>query len=523
MENQVNFKVNSQKVIGELEHSWKYIGYDECNYTYMTEGIDLLKKFGALEDAPYYFRTHFTFCTGNCNGAYKFGSTNLYSEDKDGNPVYNYEYYDKIIDSYIESNSKPFIEFGFMPMDLVDDNFVYKRDSLLEYKNKGWSCPPKNYEKWHGLIYNLMCHLKEKYGEEEIATWYYELWNEPDHPTYWCGTRQEFFKLFDYTEKAFHDVMPQARLAGPAIAGSMEFLDGFLKHCKEGINYCTGETGTRLDYITFHVKGHHVFKFNLNAEKDNPTIEELVTKVKNGLDIMIKYGYGDKELVLSEADPDGWGAGSIYDNQNMVFRNTEYYASYVASTYDKIEKLSETYNIKIRPLAWTFYFPAERCFAGTRAFVTQGIDKAVFNMFKIYGQLGYNKLLFERTAGNVNADISGFAVQGRNGETQVVIYSHNNDRDINEKNEISLEISGYGDSKGINVKHYRIDSEHSNAHAEWVRQVSPLYPQGEQYQAIKSRDSLEEYTPATTLDSVQNIIHLSFEMPTHGVSLITIC
>ena len=77
MNKQVNVKVDAGVSIGVQEHLWRYIGYDECNYTYIPEGVDLLKKFAALGDAPYYFRTHFMFCTGNCHGTYKFGSTNI--------------------------------------------------------------------------------------------------------------------------------------------------------------------------------------------------------------------------------------------------------------------------------------------------------------------------------------------------------------------------------------------------------------------------------------------------------------
>lgn len=133
----------------------------------------------------------------------------------------------------------------------------------------------------------------------------------------------------------------------------------------------------------------------MHAAKAVPSVESLVHQVKLGLDIIKEYGYQDCEVVLSEADPDGWAAGGVYDNANMIFRNTEYYATYVASTYEKIDRLSVQYGIKVRPLAWAFMFPGERCFEGTRTFTTQGIDKAVFNMFKIYGSLGDEKLAFE--------------------------------------------------------------------------------------------------------------------------------
>ncbi len=355
--------------------------------------------------------------------------------------------------------------------------------------------------------------------------------------------------MYDYTEHAVHEVCKELRVSGPAVTGIFEkghaqdFFRFFLSHCKEGVNFCTQTKGTRLDFITFHVKGGG-FPFDIHAKKAVPSVESLVHQVKMGLDLILEYGYQDREIILSEADPDGWAAGGVYDNANMIFRNTEYYASYVASTYEKIDKLCAKYNMIVRPLAWAFLFPGERCFEGTRTFTTQGIDKAVFNMFKIYGALGDEKLEFvsdaaekmeylnepdigmknqsSYTGEGEETDVSGFAVRGRDGETQIVIYSHNNDRDLKEVNHVTLEISGLVGENEKQISHYRIDGEHSNPYAEWLRQGSPLYPEGEQYAAIKSRDGLEKLTEDGVQRFKNGVLQIEFEMPAHGVSYITI-
>lgn len=551
MSRQINISVNADKVLGTQEHLWRYIGYDECNYTYIPEGVELLEKFAKLGDAPYYVRSHFTFCTGNCHGTYKFGSTNIYTEDKEGNPVYDFTYYDMIMDTYMKTGHKPFVELGFMPLDLMDTNYLKGSGDAWarygQYKDTGWSCPPKDYQKWHDFIVEVAKHLVDRYGAEEVKTWYFELWNEPDI-FYWSGSTAEYCKLYDYTEHALHSVLPELYFSGPAVTGIFEkghaqkFFRYFLDHCKNGVNFCTGETGTRLDFITFHVKGGG-FPFQVNAPKAVPSVESLVHQVKMGLDIIVEYGYQDREVVLSEADPDGWAAGGIYDNANMIFRNTEYYATYVASSYEKIDQLCRKYDIKVRPLAWAFMFPGERCFEGTRTFSTQGIDKAVFNMFKIYGQLGDEKLAFtsdgaehmdfakEPDIGQKNhnsytgegeeTDVSGFAVKGKDGETQIVIYSHNNDRDKVEDQEVTVTVDGLA-AENVTVQHYRIDNEHSNPYAEWVRQGKPFYPQGEQYAAIKARDGLEKFCEDAQAAVADGKVELKFAMPAHGVSFIVI-
>lgn len=551
MNSMVNVYVDASKETGTQEHLWRYIGYDECNYTYIPEGKELLKKFASLGDAPYYVRTHFMFCTGNCHGTYKFGSTNIYWENENGEAVYDFTYYDKIMDAILESGNKPFAELGFMPMDLVDEAYLKSAggrwERYGEYKEKGWTCPPKSYEKWADFIRALITHLVERYGADEVASWYFELWNEPDI-FYWSGTTAEYCKLFDYTEHAAHQVLPGLRLSGPATTGitpdshSEKFFKYFLEHCKNGVNFCTRETGTRLDFITFHVKGGG-FPFEMHAPKEVPSVESLVDQVRRGLDIIQECGYADCEVVLSEADPDGWAAGGVYDNANMIFRNTEYYASYVASTYQKIDQLSVQYGMKVRPLAWAFLFPGERCFEGTRTFTTQGIDKAVFNLFKIYGSLGHEKLAFSSdsvygleskepyrkidehtgryTGEGEPTEVSGMAVKGKNGEIQILVFSHNNDRDKKETQKVCVTVTGL-DEKDRVLEHYRIDETHSNAYAEWIRQGKPLFPQGEQYASIKKRDGLEKYEEDRTLTVKDGSVQIEFSIPAHGVSYLVL-
>lgn len=537
-EKKISVKVDAGEITGKLEHNWRYIGYDECNYTHAPEGEELLAKFGSLADGPYYIRAHHMLCTGNCHGTYKWGSTNAYTEDEHGNPVYNWEVIDLILDTYLKNHCKPFIELGFMPLDLVDMTFFEGENewSLYgKYKSDGWAQPPKDYKKWHDLVCNLVKHCVERYGSEEVLTWYWELWNEPDI-FYWKGTVDEFCKLYDYTEAAVHSVLRDARLGGPATTGpwegpgsSLEFLDRFLNHCRNGINFVLGEKGTRLDYVTFHTKGGG-FPFKINAPKATPSVQSMVNQVRLGLEAVKKYGYSDHEVILSEADPDGWAAGGRFDNPNMNFRNTEYYASFVASSYHHIEKLAKSMGMDVRPLAWAFMFTGERCFEGTRTFTTQGIDKPVFNLFKMYARMGDRSVFFTNSQkidllqGRENTaepDVSGMASISNDGRIQIIIYSHHDDWDFNKVINIELEIGNLV-GKSISMKHYRIDKTHSNAYTEWVLQGGANYPSKQVYDKIKAKDDLELFEPERTIDVLENKAVMRFILPTHAVSMIEI-
>ena len=138
-----------------------------------------------------------------------------------------------------------------MPFHLADTSCY--ADSRLDegalynlYRRAGWACPPKDYNRWRQLVSTVVQHLVERYGADEVKTWYFELWNEPDLAFYWKGSIEDFCKLYDYTVAGIEDVFPDARIGGPATTGPMpgsksaEYLDVFLNHCRNGRNYVTG-------------------------------------------------------------------------------------------------------------------------------------------------------------------------------------------------------------------------------------------------------------------------------------------
>ena len=102
-----------------------------------------------------------------------------------------------------------------------------------------------------------------------------------------------------------------------------------------------------------------------------------------------------------------------------------------------------------------------------------------------------------------------------------MVYSHNNDRDLHETADVTVTVTGLAKS-ALTMEHYRIDDQHSNAYAEWVRQGQPLFPEGEVYDAIKARDGLEKFTDDADVTADNGTVTLTFPMPTHGVSLIVL-
>src|SRR5262245_11877002 len=248
----VDVSVDATSAGSALKRVWSFHGYDEPNYTTTQRGRDLLRVLADAHTAPMYVRTHFLLNTGDGTAAYKWGSTNAYTEDANGNPVYDWTLLDGIQDAITASGAFPLKEIAFMPQALSTRPNPY-RNSDTYALDGGCFYPPRDYAKWGALIRAWATHVQSRYPGAENS-WQWELWNEPDIG-YWHGTFDEFARLYDYTESALHAVMPNASLGGPSVASAGSFFTQFLQHCATGTNAVSGQTGTRLDMVSFHAKG----------------------------------------------------------------------------------------------------------------------------------------------------------------------------------------------------------------------------------------------------------------------------
>lgn len=529
--------------VGNFAHNWNYIGFDEINYTYVPEGLELLAKFGALDDKPYYVRAHHLFCTGNGLASFKWGSTNAYIEDAEGKPTYNWHFVDLTFDALLKNGCKPFVELGFMPQDLADPVFydvTSETFRMQHYQSHGWNAPPKDYQKWHDLVHAFIVYCIDRYGLTEVKTWYFELWNEPDLDYYWRGSMEEFNKLYDYTVAAVKAACPEARVGGPGTtnprrhAKSGEYLAGFLEHCATGINAVTGHRGTAVDFVTFHVKGGGYRADPHHRPQNPPSVKQILQDVQTGYEIIAQYPqFVSLECVLTEIDPDGWAGGGAWDNANLNFRNTEFYPSFVAAAFDKVSNFARTKHWELRLLSWAFLFVGERCFEGTRTFSTQGIDKAILNLFRMYARLGTQQLALSSTSAadpisyrdlwgrDADSDVAGVATIHPDGSLAILIYHHRDAWEAGGVRQVRVEISNLpSEHESLKLQHYRVDDSHSNAYGVWVQRGRPMYPSDSQRTAIKAREGLELLTPPAFLTVVDGTVGFEFAMPVHAISLL---
>lgn len=533
----VTINVDLSRDRGPATPIWSWIGYDEPNYTYMKNGNKLLSELARMNQGVVYVRAHNLLTSGDGEAALKWGSTNVYTEDKKGRPVYDWTIFDKIIDTYINKGMRPLLELGFMPEALSVNPEPYRHHwGVANNYNDiytGWTFPPKSYEKWAELIYQVVKHCVGRYGEEEVAQWYFELWNEPNIG-YWSGTFEEYCKLYDYTANAVKRALPQAKVGGPGTTdpsarGARNYLVNFLKHVTEGKNYLTGETGTPIDFITFHAKGGlRVIDGNvrMNIGRQLKNIEEGFKAISEFPSLM------DLPVMITESDPEGCAACSVDLHPQNAYRNGTMYSSYTAASFAREYDIAAKYGVNfIGAVTWAFEFEGQKWFAGFRDLATNGVDKPVLNVFRMFGML--NKNLCEAVASRNfsadhiiensvrgEADINALATYDEKG-AGIMVWNYHDDNIPAPASKVTLNVDGLKEGR-VQVMHYRIDDKFSNSYEAWKSMGSPQNPTDEQISALERAGQLQLYTSPFYENVAEGKLSLEFSLPRQGVSFVKI-
>lgn len=528
--------VDFNKNIGEMYPFWAWFGADEPNYAYMKDGKKLLAELGAMSPVPVYFRTHNLLTSGHDTLSLKWGSTNVYTEDANGNPIYDFTIVDKIFDTYLQRGVKPLAQFGFMPeaLSVKPQPYEHHWQPGLPYDMiyTGWTYPPKDYKKWANLVHEWVKHAVARYGKTEVETWYWELWNEPNIK-YWSGTVQEFCKLYDYTVDAARRALPTIKIGGPDVTGpnwdkSEKFLTTFLKHCVSDTNYVTGKIGTPLDFIAFHAKG---------APKivDNHVQMNMGTQLRDiaaGFKIVTSFPtLKNLPIVIGESDPEGCAACGMKTNPQNAYRNGTMYSSYTAASFARKYALADYYKANLLgAVSWSFEFENQPYFYGFRDLATNGIDKPVLNVFRMFGMMSgkrvavsgnqaYNfALIRDSSVRGQQADIDALA--SKDAHSAAVMLWHYHDDDVPAPDaHIEVNLKGFT-TKIVNFHHYRIDNDNSNAYEVWKKMGSPENPTKEQIAILEKSGQLTLLTSPTYIKTNKGELKLNIQLPRQGVSLL---
>ncbi|PTY03257.1 beta-xylosidase [Opitutaceae bacterium EW11] len=525
----VAIRVRADHPIAPMKPIWRFFGADEPNYATMKDGRRLLTELGELRPQQVYFRAHNLLCTGDGTPALKWGSTNIYTEDAQGRPVYDWRGVDRIFDTYLGRGVKPYAQLGFMPEALSTHPQPYRHEWRpgLPYDRiiTGWAYPPKDYDKWRELAYQWAKHCVERYGREEVETWYWEVWNEANG-AYWKGTPEEWYKLHDYAIDGIRRALPTARVGGPHTAGSGgAFMDGFLEHVVKGTNYATGKIGTPTDFIAFHAKGEPTFVDGHVRTGIHAQLKALDNGFRKIAAVPELRG---KPIVIGESDPDGCAA---CQGPQLGYRAGTLYSSYVAASFARHYLLADRHGVNLEgAVTWAFEFEDQPYFAGQRVLATNGIDLPVLNVFRMFSRMGGQRLATESSgevplermiSDSVRVQPDVAAMASLEDEKLCVLVWHYHDDDVpGPAAEIALSLEGLTARAPAKLTRYLIDQEHSNAYAAWKRMGSPHAPNEKQYAQLVEAGRLQAAGGAETVPVKDGVATYRVSLPRQAVTLL---
>ncbi|HEY4355100.1 MAG TPA: glycosyl hydrolase family 39 [Acidobacteriaceae bacterium] len=400
----------------------------------------------------------------------------VYNEDEHGQPFYNFTYVDQIYDALLAQGVRPVVEISFMPRKLA-----FNPDALHPFWYKQNVSPPKSMQRWDDLMKAFAQHLVDRYGIDEVAQWYFEVWNEPNID-FWGGIpRQEsYFDLYAHTAKALKTVSPRLRVGGPSTAAAA-WIPDFLKF--------TSENKVPVDFVSSHGYDDEPVKRLIGTDDVIPEEDRTcaaVAHVRQQIDAS-----ANPHLPLLWTEWNVPGAHRLRDTPYVgpalaeAIRTCDGHVDYLS--FWTFSDVFEEGGVARKPFDGQF---------GLRA--TGGINKASYYDFALLHRLGDQRI--------ANATKNAIVTRLADGSLEVAVWNPVENEVSGGPQEVSLQFSGIAKNAATSLD--CVDDNHSNPVKLWQAMGSPVYPKPEQVEQI-NRDSA---LPAPERHPLANgAIHLHLE------------
>ena len=413
----------------------------------------------------------------------------VYDEDQQGRPFYDFSYVDQIYDGLLENGVRPFVELSFMPAKLA----ASEKPHAFWYKP--FPSPPKSYDKWDELLFRFTKHLVDRYGIDEVAQWYFEVWNEPNID-FWTGQPKEptYYELYDHTSRAVKRVNARLRVGGPATAQAA-WIDQFIKHCVA--------TGAPVDFVSTHVYANDLAHDVFGTNEDIPRDQMVARSVKKVYDQVKSSARPDLPIIWSEYN-------ASYKNEVEV-TDAPYMGAWLADNIRQCDGMTEMMSY------WTFSDVFEEQgvvktpFYGGFGLIAAGhIPKASYNAFKLLHMLGNERIMIDST--------SALATRKADGSLVIAVWNYAQPESAGSSRQVKLAINGL-----IGPHHLRIhllDRDHGSTLAAWEAMGRPNNPSRQQLESLQKMAELSppEERLIRSGAGAANII----ELPPHSLALIEV-
>ncbi len=407
----------------------------------------------------------------------------VYDEDSTGRPIYNFSYVDQIYDGLLANGVKPFVELSFMP------NKLAAKPILHSFWYKQNISPPKDWEKWDGLITAFAQHLIERYGIDEVSHWYFEVWNEPNLD-FWAGDPKQatYWELYDHTARAIKAVNQRLRVGGPSTAQAA-WVDAFLAHC--------AADHVPVDFVATHIYGDDPAENVFGASESVPR-DKMVCRAAGKVSQQIKASaIPTLPLIFSEYN-------ATYTNNTDITDST-FMGPWLADTIRQCDGLTTMMSY------WTFSDVFEEqgvvkmpFYGGYGVMAVDDIPKPAFNAFKILHALGDQRIALDSD--------SVLVTRRRDGTLVLAVWNYAPPGESGPPRTISLHFKGVAAKRAVIS---RVDEGHGDVHGAYHKMGSPRYPNQAQIQELRRSAQLPE-------PEIQNLTNgtLTLTLPEHGLATI---
>lgn len=424
-----------------------------------------------------------------------------------GQELYSFHNIDVIFDFLLEIGMKPFIELGFMPSAIASGDktcFLYK----------GNITPPKSYEQWYNLVNKFTNHVVNRYGIEEVRTWFFEVWNEPNIGFFWSGSKEEYFKLYEYAASAVKDVDSLLKVGGPASASNGWILD-FVTFCKDN--------GVPVDFISTHNYptsdplnsiGEESFDIEAILKLDEEERQKALASLMNP-----HYDRGVMAIMANKTKKEAGNLPVYYTEWNSAafpfMQDEPYSAAFVVKTLADNVSLVEGYSF------WTFSDIFEESVQQSLPFHggfgllnIHGIPKPTYNAFQIMHQLGTEQIPTD------TCEVKTLELLATKKEDGLALVLYNHNEPFGEISAADVRIKIKGDFTGKQVNLRTIDENNANAKKKWIDQGSPEYPTKAQLQELFEASEMQNKT--VELKKIDGEWFIDLNVLPHSVTAIDI-
>jgi xylan 1,4-beta-xylosidase len=386
----------------------------------------------------------------------------LYDEDSSGKPVYNFSYMDQIYDGLLENKVRPFVELSFMPRKLTSDP-----SALHAFWYKQNVAPPKDWDRWEQLIETFTRHLVERYGEKEVAQWYFEVWNEPNID-FWVGQPKEttYYELYDRAARAVKRVSPRLRIGGPATAQAA-WADRFLAHCKE--------KNVPVDFVSSHVYGNDKAEDVFGTHEQISRNQMVCRAVKKVHEQIAASPYPQTPLIWTEYNAD-------YSNHTEV-TDSSYMGPFLADTIRQCDGLVEMMSY------WAFSDVFEEqgvvktpFYGGFGILAERGIPKPAFNDFALLHRLGDTRI-------DVSSD-SALVTRRKDGSLAIALWNLFLPEESGAPKTLTVRFKARGPARFARVT--IVDKEHGSPLPAYEKMGSPPSPTVAQIETLRKAAALPQ-------------------------------